>query len=278
MKKHIFVLGGLGNQMFQYAFYLSCKQKGIPCILDTSEFVMNPSHNGFELKKVFGIKDAVYSSPLKWRMAYYLYKRFIVLRNTFPERIFTYCEDVYYTRKKYLNGNWLNSAYFQDIASSVRKAFVFQDIDTTNRHVSDDMKIKESVSVHIRRGDYLKLPRYCVCDEKYYKDAISLISNKVVSPFYYVFSDDKEWSDNFMRSLNVPYKLITWNNASDSYKDMYLMSQCKHNVIANSTFSWWGAWLNDNPSKLVVQPSTWFTIRQVRIDWPNWNVVNVKRD
>ena len=143
--------------------------------------------------------------------------------------------------------------------------------------MSKELENVESVSIHIRCGDYFSHSRYCVCNDSYYKEAIQKISSYVKAPYFYVFSDDKEWSRNFMSKLGVPFKLVSWNNGLMSYQDMFLMSKCKHNIIANSTFSWWGAWLNNTPHKVVIAPSTWFTIRDVRIDYPGWELIKIKK-
>lgn len=273
MKKHIFVSGGLGNQMFQYAFYLSCKQKGIPCILDTSEFILNPSHNGFELEKVFGLKEEIYSFPIHNRVFYYAYKKIVINRNRFPEKIFSYCDNVYNSRYKYYDGNWLCSDYFADIEKVVREKYVFTNIDVANKSLATEISASESVSIHIRRGDYLKLPYYCVCNEAYYQNSIKEICSRIATPSFYVFSDDIIWSDSFMKKMGVSYQIISCNPGAKSFQDMFLMSQCKHNIIANSTFSWWGAWLNTNPQKIVIGPYVWFTNINARINWPGWILI-----
>lgn len=121
------------------------------------------------------------------------------------------------------------------------------------------MSRENSVSVHIRRGDYLLRKHskiHGLCSLEYYLQAIQFIKSKSKDPVFYFFSDDIPWArENF---CNPSYKFVDCNSGSNSCLDLYLMSQCKHNIIANSTFSWWGAWLNRNKEKIVVAPSVWF--------------------
>jgi len=115
-----------------------------------------------------------------------------------------------------------------------------------------------SVSIHFRRGDYVTNPltsqHHGVCSNKYYQDAISLLKSKISQPHFFLFSDEPEWLKTNV-SLQEPFRIIDNN---PGYVDLYLMSNCKHNIIANSSFSWWGAWLNNNPDKIVIAPHKWF--------------------
>ena len=124
------------------------------------------------------------------------------------------------------------------------------------------MEEVDSVSLHIRRGDYL-LPENRelfggICTLDYYRRAIDYILDKVKNPFFFIFSNDIVWVKENMNISNSLF--ITWNSGKDSWQDMFLMSKCKHNIIANSTFSWWGAWLNKNPQKIVISPSRFFNV------------------
>ena len=115
-----------------------------------------------------------------------------------------------------------------------------------------------SVSVHIRRGDYLMYDYFQACTPEYYRRAIEFIISRVEKPLFFVFSDDLAWSGKFMEECGVEYRLVDHNRGKDSYKDMYLMSRCRHYIIANSSFSWWGAWLGEDEGKTVACPSEWF--------------------
>jgi hypothetical protein len=123
------------------------------------------------------------------------------------------------------------------------------------------MKDANSVSLHVRRGDYVthaataKVLNPCSLD--YYHKAIECVSRTVTSPHFFVFSDDPAWAQRNLK-ITFPTKYIDKNSGSQNYVDMHLMTHCKHNIIANSSFSWWGAWLNKNPDKLVIAPTNWF--------------------
>ena len=122
------------------------------------------------------------------------------------------------------------------------------------------------VSVHIRRGDYLNnVGRFGLCELSYYREAIKYIKSIVDNPKFVFFSDDMAWAkDNIDNDEAV---FVSWNQGKDSWQDMYLMSHCQHNIVANSSFSWWGAWLNGNPHKVVVAPKKWFMYS------PNYDII-----
>ena len=166
----------------------------------------------------------------------------------------------------YLQGNWLSEKYFVDIAEDVRKAFIFTKVDERNKKVFDLINNEEnSVSIHIRRGDYLKSSVHLNIDYRQYLGvAIKLITQKVGSCRYFIFSDDIEFSKSFLPGLisNEDLFFIDYNSGVDSFRDMQLMSKCKHNIITNSTFSWWAAWLNDNSDKIIISPKDWFTVKE----------------
>lgn len=275
--KHIYISGGLGNQMFQYALYLAFKHRNIPVVLNLSDYIETSNHNGYELDRVFGIKEPTYMFPIRVKSIYTICKRFISKSSIYPEEIFHFDPAVFTSNCSRYMGNWLSADYFNDIEEVIRNVYRFRNINEKNLAYSNKLKCENSVSLHIRRGDYLKHARYNVCDEQYYKEAIQYICEHVESPVFYVFSEDDEWCTEFMKKFDVQYYIVNINRGLDSYQDIYLMSNCKHNIIANSTFSWWGAWLNENCHKIVVAPSTWFTIRQVRIDIKGNHIINVDR-
>lgn len=274
--KQLILSGGLGNQMFQYAFFLSCKKKGMQVKLNSDLYEVNKMHNGYMLKQAFGVSDeemvkASWLSALKTR----LLRRYHPLNLVYSDKPMVYDESVFKTRARYLDGCFINSHYFSDIQNEVRLAFEFKSIDSANLELMIRMHHCNSVSLHIRRGDYLKNPIYGVCDEKYYENAIAAIKSMVDTPKFYVFSDDTEWCEGFMRKQYVDYRIINHNTGRDSYKDMYLMTRCRHNIIANSTFSWWGAWLNNNEEKIVMSPNKWTTT--IPLDKPQngWHLLEV---
>lgn len=272
--KHIFFTGGLGNQMFQYAFYLSMKDKGISCKLNTSAYQYLKMHNGYELERVFGVEGEYDSDKSHIYILWVrLLRKYQIPFLVFKDRDFEYCPEVYTAKQSYLDGLWISPHYFETIREKVLKCFSFKNISVNNIEIVKEISSVNSVSLHIRRGDYLNSPNYNVCDEKYYEQAIHHINSVVKTPVYYVFSDDPEWCKYFMNTFNVQFKIVDWNKGKDSYQDMFLMSQCKHNIIANSTFSWWGAWLNTNEKKIIVAPHSWFRNNDKSANCEGWCLI-----
>lgn len=268
--KIIEILGGLGNQMFQYSLYLKFKKLGYNAKIDLSNLRNYKLHNGYELEKIFKIKPeiATYDEVRK----YSRYKKYTILnkilnkislskKTEFIEKsFFTFDKEIFDNNMKiYYKGYWQNERYFSDIKSEIFNCFKFdQPINELNISVLNKIINSNSVSIHIRRGDYLNdNKRNKICDVNYYKDAVKLINSNISNPNFYIFSDDIDWCMKSFQLSNVEY--IYWNKDDTSYIDMQLMSKCKHNIIANSSFSWWAAWLNINPEKIVVTPKYWIS-------------------
>lgn len=257
--------GGLGNQMFQYSFYLSLKYSLFP--KDFNKIFIAPYnfHNGYELDKVFRInKNIILNLSVGFIKKYF---KILVLKKH-EKSVATY-ERIRIENKKpviYFSGYWQSEKYFSKIEDIVKSTFKFDynKVDDNNKSLIKELEYKNSVSVHIRRGDYENDPgaKFVLggnCSLDYYKECISYINKKINEPYFYFFSDDTEWTkENF--SFVSKACFIDWNKEENSWQDMLLMSQCKHNIIANSSFSWWGAWLNSNPGKIVIAPLKWFNI------------------
>ena len=264
------VTGGLGNQMFQYAMYKSLEKKGKLVKLDSKSFYeTKKEHNGYELERIFDIKP---NKPSKEDLEKFNENNINILdkikRKVFGDKKFVYDtqeyvfnKNIYKLKNSYLNGYWQSIKYFEGIEEDIRKDFQFKKVlDNKNLEILNEIENSNSVSIHIRRGDYMTPENYnmygCIATPKYYKKAIKLIEEKIENPTFFVFSNDMEWVK----------KNIDINSGDDSYKDMQLMSKCKHNIIANSSFSWWGAWLNANKNKIVVAPKQWINRDDVNSD------------
>jgi Glycosyl transferase family 11 len=271
------VTGGLGNQMFQYALGKSVSTKlNVPLQLDVSGFERYELHNGFELERIFCIKTdyATNESVRKimgWQsmpevrrflsrksMAQFRSKRLIV------EPYNEYCEKINtVTQNVYLSGYWQSEKYFKSIEKLIRNDFSFKiPMDAENLRISSEILSTNSVALHFRRGDYVSNPQtatvHGVCEPEYYRAAIRYIEERVVNPYFFIFSDDIEWvRSNF--KIAHPHQYIENNKVDRSFNDLRLMALCQHNIIANSSFSWWGAWLNANNVKIVVAPDRWYT-------------------
>ena len=250
----ILIQGGLGNQMFCYSFYLSIKKRYPKALifLKISPFVNQ--HHGLEIFRIFNIKG-------KWRYRFckpwFFWKWFHTIKQT---NALAYEPDTMKTTHQlsYFEGHWQSEKYFKSIEETIRKQFQFKQssLNKETLQLSEEIKNTNSVSIHIRRGDYLNFPQCAVCDIEYYRKAIDYIKGKIIEPTFFIFSDDIDWCKQNLQIKNSFF--VNFNQGNDSWQDMYLMSQCKHNIIANSTFSWWGAWLNDNPDKIVISPHQWF--------------------
>lgn len=266
--------GGLGNQMFEYALYRKLESDGYDTSIDDCGLrKYGNQHNGLELERVFGLKyRRVGSARHAWNWAFMKGDAVLNRMHIYSDRIrlFERKEQIPYEaicsrKNRILFGCWQSEDYFSDIADTIRKDFTFQGISEQNYSLAEKLQKENSVSVHIRRGDYL-LPENQklfggICTLEYYQEAISLICNRVPSCRFYIFTNDPGWvKENFSF---LDYQLVDWNTGADSYQDMYLMSQCRHHIIANSSFSWWGAWLGNAPGKIVVAPKKWLADR----DW-----------
>lgn len=265
--KIVSFLGGLGNQMFQYAFYKALQMRFGPIKADISAFKYYPLHNGFELEHIFELR-LNYSSKFEnifLRGGYFplgsIWREICRTRGVYYEcKGATYFDSCVLEDKgvKYYWGYWQNIKYFQEISDQIRSAFVFKrQMSDKNLYIKELIENSMSVSIHVRRGDYVGHSVLGgICDEDYYRRAIQCIEKSTHDATYFIFSNEINWCKEKLNLPNCHY--VDWNKDNDSYVDMQLMSLCKHNIIANSSFSWWGAWLNKNSEKIVISPSRWF--------------------
>jgi hypothetical protein len=165
-------------------------------------------------------------------------------------------------RDGYLVGYWQSEKYFAEVAEQIREDFSFL-LPPGNRNAELAREIQQvnAVSLHVRRGDYASNARttstHGLCSLDYYRAAIEYVAERVKQPHLYIFSDDIEWVINNLK-IELPHQYVDHNHGAESYNDMRLMSMCKHHIIANSSFSWWGAWLNPSTDKIIVAPTHWF--------------------
>lgn len=270
------VHGGLGNQMFQYALGRRLAlHHGTELLLDLSFFDMKDGTHTprpFELD-VFRVKyrpaKAVELRPfLRARESRFLRVRDRLL--PFPARhpLFAQPGFGFYPRalevpaNVYMDGYWQSEKYFKDAEATVRSDLSFSAAPIgANAAVARRIQDTNAVSVHVRRGDYATDPttnaHHGVCDGAYYEAAMQRIRHAHPEAAFFIFSDDPAWAKENLRS-DAPMTVVDHNHGSASYEDMRLMSLCKHHIIANSSFSWWGAWLNPDPDKTVIAPRQWF--------------------
>ena len=269
--------GGLGNQMFQYATarrlaYIT----GAFLKLDTTWFdtVSADIKRKYELS-IFNIKEEFASQREIARLKEYTLngkpnlrtRIFKLLSNHKPthivEKYFHFDPEVLNLKDDvYLDGYWQSEKYFHDIRALLIKEFSVKPIsDDRNKNMADTIRSSESVSVHVRRGDYVSNQStnayHGICSIEYYYKATAIITQKVKDPHFFLFSDDPEWVRENL-TFDYPATYVDINSPEKAHEDMRLLSLCKHHVIANSSFSWWGAWLSQSPDKIVVAPKKWF--------------------
>ena len=259
--------------MFQYALYLQLKETGKDVRIDTSMFDFNNSLREYELARVFGIStepvDPKKASDIRGygprdgiidKIRHRLVKSDI---KKFEDPIDRYCEEIADLDNVLLAGYWQNLRYFSKAGDKVRQTYTFTGISGETQKVADKMRSEQSVFIHIRRSDYLSDQNARIygniCTPEYYEKAISLIKSKVNNPIFYVFCDDENWAKENVNEIHESNMTFVDINRNDrSYLDMYLMTQCKHGIIANSSFSWWGAWLGVNKDRTIICPGRWF--------------------
>lgn len=270
------LFGGLGNQMFQYAVCRSLALRNSTTFrLDVTRVESYDVHQGFELHRVFAGPMEIASETdiqniLGWQSSPTI--RRILMRQKLTvfrrqglvvEPHFEYWAGLSSApRDSYLVGYWQSEKYFKDVEQIIRADLTFRTpLSAQNEQIANLMAQGSAVSLHVRRGDYVSNPKtnatHGTCSLEYYQAAIRCMADKVGSPQFYIFSDDIQWVKEHLK-LEFPCLYIEHNTGNESYNDMRLMSLCQHHIIANSSFSWWGAWLNASEEKLVIAPQKWF--------------------
>lgn len=264
---------GLGNQLSQYAFFLRRRALG----QRAHAFYAFAEHNGYELNRIFGLKEGLpwylWFVPVVFRIGrsrrFYSARTAEVLLSLLRIRIVVESETYHFDPEllkswfgiRILFGGWHDPRYFEGAEPLVRETYTLPALDDRNAKIIQDIDASNSVSLHVRRGDYLKGKNHemfgDIATVDYYRNAIARViveSDRLGKPpRFFVFSDDITWCRENLDISNAMF--VSGNSGRDSWKDLVLMARCRTNVIANSTFSWWAAWLNDHPSKQVLCPT-----------------------
>jgi hypothetical protein len=252
------LMGGMGNQMFQYAAGRSLALRlQTELMLDTQWYALahtdKTTPRSFELA-VFDLPDATVWCPGMRTPDYDLRDPYFTYNAAFE----------WVSDDTRLVGQWQSPQYFADYADVIRRDFTFRaDASEGNQRLLARITADPSaVSLHVRRTDYVTWPGnqpvMGFVGESYYERAVAWVRERIAQPTFYIFSDEPAWCRQHLK-LGDASVYVDGNVGADSYLDMWLMSHCKHHIIANSTFSWWGAWLNPNAEKLVVAPACWFS-------------------
>lgn len=287
---------GLGNQMFQYAFYLAVREtyKEQEVLLDLDN-MLGKAHNGFELDRIFGIQAKSinpwkfifhanrYPKSMPASMVFRLLWRFRRLMLGEKETHIRYSDGTEFHPELFelpdhkvtiLEGFWTNEKYFRKVRKEVLDSFQFRNkLDKRNQEFLDLIQHSNSVSIHVRHGDY-KDSGFYILPLEYYRNAVEIIQNSVKNPKYFIFSDDPDYVKTTFTFLpNIC--IVEGNQGAKSYIDMQLMSNCRHNIIANSSFSFWGAYLNDNPGKIVIAANKISPYNKGGFYCDGWNVIDI---
>lgn len=272
------LMGGLGNQMFQYAAGRRLAElHGVELELDLSYLQDRTPRPEFTYRDyalgVFAHQAEIAASGETW-----LYRPIRPTRLTRPVqkllrnmRGYAWIEEVEgqfceaaltAPPNSYLVGFWQSEQYFAEAADVIRAEFQFREpMDAPNREMAAQIQTVNAVSLHVRRGDYVQhasaAQTYHPCDLDYYRSAVAAVCERVEEPHFFLFSDEPDWVRANL-DLRHPSVTVDFNTGVRSSQDMRLMSLCRHHIIANSSFSWWGAWLDPRPEKIVVAPRRWF--------------------
>lgn len=267
--------GGLGNQMFQYAFGKAMALRSNSSLsIDVSFLKQNNQTKGVFVAREYelGIFSNIDARVLEFEKLYENRILKKLKRSIFHPGLKEVTEtslafDAAYmqlTPPLLYDGYWQHQDYFREYSRDIRLDFQFPSISAGDSAYAFYNSIKQtaiSIGVHIRRGDYLNdliLQHHGWCSRSYYENAFRQMNERYPGASYYFFSDDPPWVKSEMATKVERFEVIEGNIGSESWKDLYLMSCCTHQVIANSSFSWWAAWLNLNESKTVISPTNWF--------------------
>lgn len=253
------LFGGLGNQMFQYAAARAMAERlCVPVALDSREVEARGER---VLTRVFDLPlaDPAKLPPPRGSVGYALWRLARLSPRLRREAHLGYNAGfTQWGSPAYLHGYWQSERYFAPVAGVIRKAFAFPAFSSTqNAEMAQRISETQAIALHVRRGDYLALSQHAVCDEAYYLRALDVVREGLDAPVVYVFSDDPDWAKAHL-PLPCDKVVVDFNGRDTDFEDMRLMSLCRHNVIGNSSFSWWAAWLNATPGRKVAAPEQWF--------------------
>ena len=276
------LIGGLGNQLFQYAagFALANYHK-TDLFLDTTHLNNDPkgayTKRKFELDK-FAISGKIADSAVLEQFNFSENKVVTKLKKLAPglfkqmifnEHQFTFHANFFkLPATSYLNGYWQSEKYFNSFRDKLTTTITLTEALSEHGQAFDAMiTSSNSVAIHVRRGDFISLKSanhfHGFLEMDYYKPAIDLIKSKVNNPTFFIFSDDIEWCRTNFDFISLKEFVDGKALGISTHEELILMSHCKHTIIANSSFSWWGAWLNQNKDKLVIAPKNWFADKTI---------------
>jgi len=267
------LLGGLGNQMFQYAMGRSLADRyNVSLKLDVAAFehyrLRRYELDDFNIRAEIASENDIASLRVstKHHTLWHRVKKRLLPSSSkmvFAESSFAYDERFEGVMPPaYLEGYWQTERYFVNDAGAIRNDFTLREpLDAANTAMLEQIQTVNAVSLHVRRGDYVNdrntSRHHGICSLEYYAAAVGYITDHVENPHIFIFSDDQEWAEENL-NFRCHTKFAALNSNNRGVFDMVLMQHCRHHIIANSSFSWWGAWLNPSPHKIVIAPRIWF--------------------
>ena len=268
------LIGGLGNQLFQYAVARHLAEiHGTVLKIDISGFETYKLHKyslwPFNIQEHFASTEEVAKLTPKMGVAGRILRRVLhrplkLAKTHIKEKNSFYFDPEILNLPDgiYLDGYWQSEKYFANIEDNIRREVTVKTPQMhKNKELAELIASCEAVSIHIRRGDYVSNSntnkKHGTCKLDYYFRCLEYITNAINHLHFFVFSDEPQWACDNLK-LTYPTTIVDYNGVDKNYEDIRLMSQCKYNIIANSTFSWWAAWLNKNPDKIVIAPKKWF--------------------
>ncbi len=291
----IHVMGGLGNQLYQYALYEKFRTLGKEAKLDLCAYSKEAGGDrewrALELEWLDALQYEVCTAQERrlfldnsMKLTDRVRRKLTGRRDRTVRERADYMPEIFSMDDVYLYGFWGCERYYTDITSLLQEKIRFPgSTDPRNRQAMEAMARENAVSIHIRRKDYLTVAdgrRYMgICTEQYYNSAIKYVSERVDNPVFYIFSDDPAYVRAHYVQDNM--RIVDWNSGRESLHDMELMSHCRHNICANSTFSIWGARLNRNPDKLMIRPLRHDNYEvsdagTVRENWQGWILIDAE--
>ena len=268
--------GGLGNQLFQFAFaYSFAKANNISVKIYYRD--TNPKRcyklNHYPIKLYYASSKEVFEAQVgflflnkkitAFLLKFPFYRKLLHYKTNKASKTFGLHSSHTWQTHFHLEGYWQSESFFRDYGNEIKRQFLPKAIGKQTRMIEEQIIKSKAVSIHVRRGDYVEIAQnnglHTLLGTDYYKDAINHMCEQIKSPIhFYIFSDDKAWVEKHLCFLeNKTFVQIDESDAD--VQELYLMSKCNHHIIANSSFSWWGAWLNDK-EKIVIAPKSWFSI------------------
>ena len=266
------IKGGLGNQLFELALVLRLQSLGKTVKIDVNEYlsenekrILSTYANGFEIASKIEIDNVCDNKSDLWsrvKRRCKIYKKSHIIEDETR-----FMDEIFRLDNVYLEGYLQDERYFMQVKDSIKKKLDFH-VEKEDDALAEEIESAESVSIHIRRGDYLEVSKIYgnICTERYYENAIKYVKDNIKNPVFYFFSDDIEW---VKEKYNDPHYRYVSDGKRNTEAEFALMAKCKHNIIANSSFSWWAAWINGK-NKVIVAPSKWNNINKntpVCKDW-----------